>query len=844
MTNSTIPAEAVGSPSPVTASFRWEVPTKSTCIQISLDLIDRLEREVIESFKAVTKRGSEVGGILLGRIARADKRTVFVENYESVTCDYSRGPLYLLSDPDKDQLRQVLQRLKSSPLSVVGFFRSNTRKDLVIDQDEDVAIAQEFFSDPNCVFLLVKPFAMKPSTAGFFLWEDGRIPPESPLQFPFRRSELQKGFPQLIVQPGEDKSAATAAPAPVAREERAGPVVVPKREERPPLSPPPALKREEPKLGPVVVPPKRDEPPVAKREEPAPPPVIPPKREERPPVAPLSFRREERPAVVPPPPKREEPAAPPKREERAAPPPILPKREERPAPLPLNLKREERLAAPIVAPKREEPAPPPLAPKREEPAPPPVTARREERPPILPKREERPIPVPSVAKPAQPVTPKPEEPPKREERPPVQPIVAKREEPAPAPPAEKKEERKEERAPVAQKREERKEERAAVAAAPAKLEPAPAVAPVKAEEPVLAAAEEPAKRGKIWLWAAIVVVLLLAAGGYYVYRLRTVAPEVKPVDTSLALKVERNAGQLVLSWNRDADLVKTAQTATLTITDGDHTEDVPVDVGQLRGGSVVYAPITNDVSFKLEVNDQKRGISKSESVRVLAGRPSPLMQQAPPKPVAAAEPKGLPTSATSVPPPQTSTPAPVSVQTPTPPVEQPKPSAPVKVAEAKPASAPGTVTFPEPPPIERQNPAIPARVNLAPTTPVVPPPSAVTKPAPAKPAPGAVQTPPAAPSESAALKVGGNVQEARVISRVPPAYPQLARQARVAGTVKVEATIGKDGRVRAARAVSGPPLLRRAAEDAVRQWKYQAGMLNGEPTEVTTQVDVSFTLQR
>jgi protein TonB len=94
------------------------------------------------------------------------------------------------------------------------------------------------------------------------------------------------------------------------------------------------------------------------------------------------------------------------------------------------------------------------------------------------------------------------------------------------------------------------------------------------------------------------------------------------------------------------------------------------------------------------------------------------------------------------------------------------------------------------------------------------------------------------------LKVGGNVQEARVISRVPPAYPQLARQARVAGTVKVEATIGRDGRVRTARAVSGPPLLRRAAEDAVRQWKYQAGMLNGEPTEVTTQVDVSFTLQR
>ncbi len=178
MTNSSIPAESLGSPSPVSASYLWEVPNKPISIQISLDVIDRMEREVIDSFKAVTKRGSEVGGILLGRIAHAGKRTVFVENYESVTCDYARGPLYLLADPDKERLREALQRLKSSPLSAVGFFRSNTRKDLVLDED-DLALAQEFFSDPNQVFLLVKPFAMRPSSAGFFIWEDGQLQAES-----------------------------------------------------------------------------------------------------------------------------------------------------------------------------------------------------------------------------------------------------------------------------------------------------------------------------------------------------------------------------------------------------------------------------------------------------------------------------------------------------------------------------------------------------------------------------------------------------------------------------------------------------------------------------------------
>lgn len=83
-----------------------------------------------------------------------------------------------------------------------------------------------------------------------------------------------------------------------------------------------------------------------------------------------------------------------------------------------------------------------------------------------------------------------------------------------------------------------------------------------------------------------------------------------------------------------------------------------------------------------------------------------------------------------------------------------------------------------------------------------------------------------------------------MLSRVPPSYPPLARQARVFGTVRVEALIGTDGKVKRSTAIGGPPLLRKAAEDSVRQWKYQPGKLNGDPVEVTTQVDVSFTLGR
>jgi len=89
------------------------------------------------------------------------------------------------------------------------------------------------------------------------------------------------------------------------------------------------------------------------------------------------------------------------------------------------------------------------------------------------------------------------------------------------------------------------------------------------------------------------------------------------------LRAERNAGQLLLSWNREAALVKTASKAVLSISDGDHREDVQLDLGQLRNGSIVYSPITNDVSFRLEVTDAKLGKSLNESVRALAGRPSP-----------------------------------------------------------------------------------------------------------------------------------------------------------------------------------------------------------------------------
>jgi protein TonB len=104
--------------------------------------------------------------------------------------------------------------------------------------------------------------------------------------------------------------------------------------------------------------------------------------------------------------------------------------------------------------------------------------------------------------------------------------------------------------------------------------------------------------------------------------------------------------------------------------------------------------------------------------------------------------------------------------------------------------------------------------------------------------------PPPKPKQTGPLRVGGNVQAARIINRIQPVYPPLARQTRISGTVRLHAIIGKDGTIQQLEVMSGHPLLQQAALDAVRQWRYQPTLLNGEPVEVDTTIDVIFSLNQ
>jgi protein TonB len=94
------------------------------------------------------------------------------------------------------------------------------------------------------------------------------------------------------------------------------------------------------------------------------------------------------------------------------------------------------------------------------------------------------------------------------------------------------------------------------------------------------------------------------------------------------------------------------------------------------------------------------------------------------------------------------------------------------------------------------------------------------------------------------IRVGGNVQQANLLSRVVPAYPAEAKQNRIQGTVALEITIDKEGHVLAVAVISGPAELVQSATDAVQQWVYRPTLLNGEPVSVITMVDVNYTLSQ
>jgi len=104
------------------------------------------------------------------------------------------------------------------------------------------------------------------------------------------------------------------------------------------------------------------------------------------------------------------------------------------------------------------------------------------------------------------------------------------------------------------------------------------------------------------------------------------------------------------------------------------------------------------------------------------------------------------------------------------------------------------------------------------------------------------QTPPQEGAAVPQLQVPGDVMAGRIVYRVMPEYPELARQAGVQGVVALDTRVSAEGAVTGVRYLSGPEELSQSAMDAVRWWRYEPYLVNGQPKPVQTTVAVEFRL--
>lgn len=735
MAESTARAERYNLQSLSTPAFTWEVPNKPVCVRMPFTLIDRMEQEVVENFRSLTALGSEIGGILLGVAAPGSPIVVSIDDYEVIPCDYSRGPLYRLSDADMGRFERVIeQRCAGGGLSVLGFFRSHTRKGLSLDS-EDLSFFSARFRDPSHVALLVRPYATKASTAGFFIWENGSVQGESSLlEFPFRSSQLSPSHQGTSViestapaNPAVSPAAAAPSPAPAAPKPAVRAQIVPIASRREITLPTPPDHAEKPA-------------PEAKAPETKP---VENKANQKPPE-----QKQDRPVVKP-----------------AAPAPAA--------------------AAPVVSP----------APSKDKP-----------KEPEKPQVKAAAAPAPTVEKPKDDKA--------------------------------KDDKAKDEKAKAEKAKDEKaKDEKAKEAA---KLKEQPSVAP-----------EAAPARGKTMMYGAVAAAVLLLCTILFLYpgvlRHHGADTVTAPgLDTSpLALHVERTGTDILLTWNRDSASIQHAKNAVLTISDGDRHENYDMDLSQLRNGSIVYSPLTADVSFRMEVTGQQNAKTASESVRVLRTRPSPMPDGSqPPADTAAAKPNngnGKPAATANAATPNAAAEE-TATQEPAAPTKAGSPAKPFNTESLgqrlRPATA-AEVPLPAPPTLNN-SPVVPTSApnfgsTSVPPAPVAPPPA----PAPA-PTRTANANPPASTRTAPPASAGGQIQQAVVIYSKQPEYPKLARQMGVKGSVEVLATIGADGRVKAVKVEKGHPLLVKAATDAVMQWIYKPTLLNGTPVQNDTHITLNF----
>ena len=329
---------------------------------------------------------------------------------------------------------------------------------------------------------------------------------------------------------------------------------------------------------------------------------------------------------------------------------------------------------------------------------------------------------------------------------------------------------------------------------------------------------------------ALFALLVLAGLSVLLLRERGLSKPRQQVPASattfpLQLEVEAQGNGLNVRWNPQSAPILQGREGHLVILEGNQQPQIIVlDSQQLTSGHVYYRSSAERIQFQLEIVDNS-GRASRESVLALSSKP--------------------PSSATPAAPPQTGngqsqTRRVESIPIPSTDADalrlgkameellkrQPAPRAFIPPSRGAPGGQVPAIVLEQPPAVAGDT-ALPLAVGVPATLNNLPPPPPVNE-----------------PRATQQIRIGGNLQAANLIKRVAPLYPPVALSARAEGTVRFTALIGKDGTVRNLQAVSGTPMFIQAAKEAVKQWVYRPSLLDGEPVEVITQIEVNFTLKR
>lgn len=313
--------------------------------------------------------------------------------------------------------------------------------------------------------------------------------------------------------------------------------------------------------------------------------------------------------------------------------------------------------------------------------------------------------------------------------------------------------------------------------------------------------------------------------------------------STLALKLQRIGNDWQLNWDSTAPFLLKAAAGHLLITDGSIHKSVDLDISDLRNGSVMYTPITNDVALRLDVVSPESVTLASGTARMMAGlSPSPqdLVQHNGGSRDAKAHSEKV-TSLDSAPSAGTGGSA-IEIT-----------SEGSSIARSFPAKA--TIPLTMSPPVYALGHEI---VNFEATVPL-PNPTMMLREADTFAPPSMPPAPPelhpnangsnsilhssARPvSQSAEAERSGIDRPAELITRRGPVYPELARRSGVSETVQLQFRVGVSGKIENVRVVKGPPVLAQSAVEAVQMWRYNPAQVKGIPVDSEIRTTIIFKL--